>query len=673
MTTLTPSLAKMRAQFEKQERLSMESALEIIHTAHDVMDKEPNLLYLNAPVVVFGDIHGQFFDLMKLLDKCDFFQPSFADSGHTLLFLGDYVDRGAFSCEVMLFLLCMKTHYPSRVYLLRGNHECESISSFYGFRVECKAKYGLSVYYHFTQCFKALPLAAVVSASSNGHHRVFCVHAGLSPSLLTLADIEALDRRQEPSTSGPLCDLLWSDPIPEADESDNPLDEATNMEAQADASPVESPSSVESNEPNTAKWVPNTVRGCSYYYSCSAVYDFLTTNHLMCMVRAHELQDEGYLFHFASPAYAALDSRPVKDFPPVITVFSAANYCDTYHNMAAYLTIQRTARRFDVEQTTHVVHPFPRSFHQSQGIWSVFQATLPYIPPSNDFFEIMAQLNHVVDEDDPPEAPSRRQSTDNNDADNDDVGLSLDEQDAASTISAASDDSRRHQRRLARRNSNEKHPMAISKALDAISSQWTAKHMAADHLTTTTTTKAKGCDGSSSSEDGQTRQLAFTPQEVDIIKLIFSLMDVDGDLKLGQDEIARFIQRILGDTISDKKAKRYLAALDCNHDGHVDLDDLLSCAAMLKARHDATSRLFDGGDGRRGGMLPWTVLQTMSVVAIGVGLPYAARLWQWWKTQVSSRRRWLKRAFGSTGSGVVVFVGLAWMYMTWQRTRRRKT
>ncbi|RHY12597.1 hypothetical protein DYB34_009210 [Aphanomyces astaci] len=237
MTTLTPSLAKMRAQFEKQERLSMESALEIIHTAHDVMDKEPNLLYLNAPVVgpsrghellashplsnvrscvVFGDIHGQFFDLMKLLDKCDFFQPSFADSGnpslmfssigsnvamwivlgHTLLFLGDYVDRGAFSCEVMLFLLCMKTH----------------------------AKYGLSVYYHFTQCFKALPLAAVVSASSDGHHRVFCVHAGLSPSLLTLADIEALDRRQEPSTSGPLCDLLWSDPIPEIDESDNPLD-----------------------------------------------------------------------------------------------------------------------------------------------------------------------------------------------------------------------------------------------------------------------------------------------------------------------------------------------------------------------------------------------------------------------------------------------------------------
>ncbi|RLO11222.1 hypothetical protein DYB28_010296, partial [Aphanomyces astaci] len=221
---------------------------------------------------------------------------------------------------------------------------------------------------------------------------------------------------------------------------------ATNMEAQADDSPVESPSSVvgKSNEPNTAKWVPNTVihglcdsvRGCSYYYSCSAVYDFLTTNHLMCMVRAHELQDEGYLFHFSSPAYAALDSRPDKDFPPVITVFSAANYCDT---------------------------------------------------------------------------------------------------------------------RLARRNSNEKHPMAISKALDAISSQWTAKHMAADHPTTTTT-KAKGCDGSSSSEDGQARQLAVR------------------------------------DTISDKKAKRYLAALDCNHDGHVDLDDLLSCAAMLKARHDATLR-----------------------------------------------------------------------------------
>ncbi|ETW00227.1 hypothetical protein H310_07618 [Aphanomyces invadans] len=331
MTAMTPSLAQMRALFEKQERLSMESALQIIHASHDVMDREPNVLYLDAPVVVFGDIHGQFFDLMKLLDKCDFFQPSFGDSGNTLLFLGDYVDRGAFSCEVMLFLLCMKTHYPSRVYLLRGNHECEAISSFYGFRMECKAKYGLSVYYHFTQCFHALPLAAVVTASSDGH-RVFCVHAGLSPSLKTLADIDAIERRQEPTTSGPLCDLLWSDPVPEYEDSTSDTDstvndlgdahEATNdddMVAVARSTPP-APSEQsnvmlgappettpllehrESITPTTVKWMPNAVRGCSFYYSCTAVYDFLTANDLMCMVRAHELQDEGYLFHFSSPA-----------------------------------------------------------------------------------------------------------------------------------------------------------------------------------------------------------------------------------------------------------------------------------------------------------------------------------------------------------------------------------
>ncbi len=80
--------------------------------------------------------------------------------------------------------------------------------------MECKSKYGVSVYYHFTQCFQALPLAAIVAAPEGN---VFCVHAGISPTLSTIADIEALDRKQEPSTSGPLCDLLWSDPMPEYD------------------------------------------------------------------------------------------------------------------------------------------------------------------------------------------------------------------------------------------------------------------------------------------------------------------------------------------------------------------------------------------------------------------------------------------------------------------------
>lgn len=105
---------------------------------------------------MFGDIHGQFFDLMQLMDAAGVAELQERDV--QLLFLGDYVDRGAFSCEVMLYLLLLKIRvrvniihfyltiytnlmptqqFPDKVVLLRGNHECESISSFYGFRNEC--------------------------------------------------------------------------------------------------------------------------------------------------------------------------------------------------------------------------------------------------------------------------------------------------------------------------------------------------------------------------------------------------------------------------------------------------------------------------------------------------------------------------------------------------------
>ena len=38
------------------------------------------------------------------------------------------------------------------------------------------------------------------------------MHGGISPSITTLDQIRAIDRKQEVPHEGPMCDLLWSDP-----------------------------------------------------------------------------------------------------------------------------------------------------------------------------------------------------------------------------------------------------------------------------------------------------------------------------------------------------------------------------------------------------------------------------------------------------------------------------
>ena len=106
------------------------------------MQEQPMVLRVDAPIKVFGDIHGQYQDLMRFFDLWGIPNDNGDIESYDYLFLGDYVDRGAHSLETICLLMALKVKFPDKIHLLRGNHEDKWINNAFGFAEECSSRLG---------------------------------------------------------------------------------------------------------------------------------------------------------------------------------------------------------------------------------------------------------------------------------------------------------------------------------------------------------------------------------------------------------------------------------------------------------------------------------------------------------------------------------------------------
>lgn len=244
----------------------------------DIFRKEPNIVHAPPNTVVVGDIHGHIMDLFRIIQK--FHLPS----SLSYVFLGDYVDRGEFSTETITLVYLLKILYPTRVFLIRGNHEFPEMCDYGGFAYEAHCTYGSSdVSNAFNESFFYMPLAAIID------NYAFCVHGGLGADFKLISQIESLKRPIYETGNPIINDALWSDPTTDTDD--------------LEVSP----------------------RGLGYLFGQCITYDFIRKNRIDIIVRGHQCVDGGIEKLHENKIY---------------TVFSASKYCGENYNKAGVLLVK---------------------------------------------------------------------------------------------------------------------------------------------------------------------------------------------------------------------------------------------------------------------------------------------------------------------------------------------
>jgi len=271
-----------------------------------VLASQPPLVEAEVPAKVFGDIHGQFRDMLLLMFHYGFPQST---KGPNFIFNGDWADRGAHQLEVISLVFALKAMFPTRVWLVRGNHEdCvqNQAMGHAGLHAQCHHRLGQQSGHRAFQAmqyvFNWLPLGCLIN------RKILVVHGGIGDGKWSLNHLRnvhrPLDHDAIPRDSV-IYNVLWSDPIP-----DDPGDPREHFGVH------------DSPRDHHAHMIIT--------FGSDVTAEFCARNHLEMVVRSHQALKEGFGYDVMH------DGRCVR-------VFSARDY-EGCGNDGAVLSITEGAQ-----------------------------------------------------------------------------------------------------------------------------------------------------------------------------------------------------------------------------------------------------------------------------------------------------------------------------------------
>jgi hypothetical protein len=252
----------------------------ILRSVESIFVAEPTFLEITGLCDLTSDLHSQILPLVRIITTIGL------PANHCILSLGDLVERGGFSVEVLVIVFLMESQWPQQFFLIRGNHENDQLCSQgdNGFMTQMIDAYNSgTLYTQAIQVFRFIPLGALLN------DRILCAHGSIDSNLDDCDQIRFIQRPIPTFGDRSVDALTWSDPAQKI--------------------------------PN---FHPSRSRRAGFMFGQAALDEFLRSSELYLLVRAQECVPLGYACQLNEQCLA---------------IFCASNYCGMVGNTSAILEV----------------------------------------------------------------------------------------------------------------------------------------------------------------------------------------------------------------------------------------------------------------------------------------------------------------------------------------------